>query len=49
MRPPDNGEVRSRIVIHTGFAKCGSASIPAALLQNFRKLQKHNISVFGKD
>jgi hypothetical protein len=49
MRPLDPGEVKPRIVIHAGFAKCGSASIRAALLQNFRKLQKHNVSVFGKD
>jgi hypothetical protein len=41
--------VRSRVVIHAGFAKCGSASIRYALLQNFRKLQKHNISVFDKN
>jgi hypothetical protein len=41
--------VKSRVVIHAGFAKCGSASIRYALLQNFRKLQKHNISVFDKN
>lgn len=41
--------MRSRVVIHAGFAKCGSASIRYALLQNFRKLQKHNISVFDKN
>jgi len=41
--------VRSRVVIHAGFAKCGSASIRYALLQNFRKLQKHDISVFDKN
>jgi hypothetical protein len=41
--------VRSRVVIHAGFAKCGSASIRYALLQNFRKLQKHNVSVFDKN
>ena len=41
--------MRSRIVIHAGFGKCGSASIRAALLQNFRKLQNDNVYVFGKD
>ena len=38
-----------RIIIHAGFAKCGSASIRTALFQNFRKLQKDNILVFDKD
>jgi hypothetical protein len=38
-----------RIIIHAGFAKCGSASIRTALFQNFRNLQKHNIFVFDKD
>jgi hypothetical protein len=41
--------VRRRIILHAGFAKCGSASIRYALLQNFRKLQKHNVSVFDKN
>jgi hypothetical protein len=49
MHPPDPGHVRSRLVIHAGFAKCGSASIRTALFQNFHKLQKHNVSVFDKD
>jgi hypothetical protein len=40
--------VKSRLIIHTGFAKCGSASIRTALFQNFRKLQKHNVFVFDK-
>ena len=39
----------SRLVIHAGFAKCGSASIRTALFQNFRKLQKDNVFVFDKD
>ena len=38
-----------RIIIHAGFAKCGSASIRTALFQNFRKLQKHNVFIFDKD
>ena len=38
-----------RIVIHAGFAKCGSASIRTALFQNFRKLQRDNVFVFDKD
>jgi hypothetical protein len=38
-----------RIVIHAGFGKCGNASIRAALFQNFRKLQKHNVLIFDKD
>jgi hypothetical protein len=41
--------VRSRLFIHAGFAKCGSASIRTALFQNFRKLQKDNVFVFDKD
>jgi len=41
--------VRSRLLIHAGFAKCGSASIRTALFQNFRNLQKDNVFVFDKD
>jgi len=41
--------VRSRLLIHAGFAKCGSASIRTALFQNFRKLQKDNVFVFDKE
>jgi len=41
--------VRHRVIIHAGFAKCGSASIRTALFQNFRKLQKDNVFVFDKD
>jgi len=41
--------VAGQIIIHAGFAKCGSASIRTALFQNFRKLQKHNVFVFDKD
>ena len=41
--------MRSRLIIHAGFAKCGNASIRAALFQNFRKLQKHNVFVFDKN
>ena len=41
--------LRSRLLIHAGFAKCGSASIRTAIFQNFRKLQKDNVFVFDKD
>lgn len=41
--------MKSRVVIHAGFAKCGSASIRYTLLQNFRKLQKHDVSIFDKN
>ena len=41
--------MRSRLIIHAGFAKCGSASIRTALFQNFRKLQKDNVFVFDKE
>ena len=41
--------MRSRLFIHAGFAKCGSASIRTALFQNFRTLQKDNVFVFDKD
>jgi hypothetical protein len=37
------------MIVHAGFAKCGSASIRTALFQNFRKLQKDNVFVFDKD
>lgn len=40
--------MKSRLIIHAGFAKCGSASIRTALFQNFRKLQKDNVFVFDK-
>jgi hypothetical protein len=36
-------------MIHAGFAKCGSASIQAALFRNFGKLQKDSISLLGKE
>jgi hypothetical protein len=41
--------VRSHLLIHAGFAKCGSSSIRTALFQNFRKLQKDNVFIFDKD
>jgi hypothetical protein len=41
--------VTRRIIIHAGFAKCGSASIQAALFRNFGKLQKDGISLLGKE
>jgi hypothetical protein len=40
--------LRSRLLIHAGFAKCGSASIRTALFQNFSKLQQDNVFVFDK-
>jgi hypothetical protein len=42
-------DVKPRVIIHAGFAKCGSASIRTALFQNFRQLQKQNVLVFDKD
>ena len=41
--------MKSRLIIHAGFAKCGNASIRSALFQNFRRLQKDNVFVFNKD
>lgn len=41
--------MRSRLIIHAGFAKCGSASIRTALFQNFRKLRRDHVFVFDKD
>ena len=38
-----------RIIIHAGFAKCGSSSIQAALFHNFAKLEKDGFSLFGKE
>ncbi len=40
--------MKPRLIIHAGFAKCGSASIRTALLQNFRELQKQNVLIFDK-
>jgi hypothetical protein len=41
----DAANVKSRFVIHAGFAKCECAGIRTSLFQNFRKLQKHYIFV----
>ena len=41
--------MRSRLIIHAGFAKCGNASIRAALFQNFEKLRKQSVFVFDKN
>jgi hypothetical protein len=41
--------MKSRLIIHAGFAKCGNASIRSALFQNFQRLQKDNVFVFDKD
>jgi hypothetical protein len=41
--------MRSRLVIHAGFAKCGNASIRTALFQNFEKLKKQSVFVFDKN
>jgi hypothetical protein len=41
--------VTQRIIIHAGFAKCGSTSIQGALFHNFAKLQKDGVSLFGKE
>ena len=38
-----------RIIIHAGFAKCGSSSIQAALFHNFARLQKDGVSLLGKE
>ena len=37
-----------RIIIHAGFAKCGSSSIQAALFHNFARLKEEGFSLFGK-
>lgn len=44
-----SGNVTGRIIIHAGFAKCGSTSIQAALFHNFARLQKDGVSLFGKE
>jgi hypothetical protein len=41
--------VTGRIIIHAGFAKCGSSSIQAALFHNFVRLQEDGFSLFGKE
>jgi hypothetical protein len=41
--------VKRRIIIHAGFAKCGSTSIQATLFRNFTRLQKEGVSLFGKE
>ena len=38
-----------RIIIHAGFAKCGSTSIQASLFHNFGKLQQDGVCLFGKE
>jgi hypothetical protein len=43
------GNVMGRIIIHAGFAKCGSTSIQAALIHNFARLQQDGVSLFGKE
>jgi hypothetical protein len=41
--------VTRRIIIHAGFAKCGSSSIQAALFHNFARLQEDGFSLFGRE
>jgi hypothetical protein len=43
------GNVTGQIIIHAGFAKCGSTSIQAALIHNFARLQKDGFALFGKE
>lgn len=43
------GASRQCIVIHAGSGKCGSASIRAALLQNFSKLRDQSVFIPDKD
>jgi len=38
-----------RLVIHAGFAKCGSSSIQGTLFRNFLKLGKQGVSLFDKN
>jgi hypothetical protein len=49
MRQNGAGGLKHRIIIHAGFGKCGSASIRAALFQNFSKLQKQSVFISDKD
>jgi len=41
--------VTGRIIIHAGFAKCGSSSIQSALFHNFARLKEDGFSLFGKE
>ena len=41
--------MRSRLIIHAGFGKCGNASIRVALFQNFRQLQRDGVLIFDKN
>jgi hypothetical protein len=41
--------VTGRLIIHAGFAKCGSSSIQAALFHNFARLQEDGFSLFEKE
>jgi hypothetical protein len=41
--------VTQRIIIHAGFAKCGSTSIQGALFHSFARLRKDRVSLFGKE
>jgi hypothetical protein len=44
-----SGDVKPRLIIHAGFAKCGNSSIRATLFQNFAQLQRNGVFLFGKD
>jgi hypothetical protein len=49
IQPSRSGDIKPRVIIHAGFAKCGNSSIRATLFQNFEKLQSNGIFLFGKD
>jgi hypothetical protein len=47
--PVDGGPIGRRLVIHAGFAKCGSSSVQGTLFQNFGKLQEDGVYLFDKN
>ena len=47
--PVDGGAISRRLIIHAGFAKCGSSTIQGTLFQNFAKLQEDGVYLFDKN
>jgi len=46
---PRSDQSKHRIVIHAGFAKCGSSSIQGTLFQNLKRLRENGIFLFDKN
>ena len=46
---PHSDQPKQRIIIHAGFAKCGSSSIQGTLFQNLKRLREDGIFLFDKN